>query len=373
MQLESKTAKAQSHSSANAPSSSKAPKSQQTPRTQHSLETNIAKLDDAKKQILTSEAVIQKLFSPSEQSLPSHESDLELEDANINESQHSLIDYSQDFKKKLEYKGFKTVLTGEDNSLQRSLAHQLYGDPDLYEKIDKMIYNKQEDYLQAVANAYNQPIHIHKTIPNDGVQVVTPHSLDFGLSLNLLQYGNDLFCSLVSGKKVTISEEKRYMDSFNDLDLDDEIAKEFMNNYEWTELDQKKLQLTKLGPGSLQDNINLMETQSTSYQELDLHDMNECSSSLGTRVRSTNFSPPISRRYSDQSSLNEDEFRDLQKALEESLHDIPNQESYDPYDEELQIVLELSRRESLPNGQGSAAKGKAQDQGYVGKGKAPMK
>lgn len=140
--------------------------------------------------------------------------------------------------------------------------------------------------------------------------------------------------------------------------MDHEIAEEFMNNFEWTELDQRKLELTKLGPGSLMDNINLIEMQNTSYQELDLQDFNECSSSLGNRVKSTKFSPPISRKYSDSSSLNEQEFQDLQRALEESMHDVPSQ---DPYDEELQIVLELSRRESLPK------------EPYVGKGKAPLK
>ncbi|KAJ3000196.1 hypothetical protein HDV02_000109 [Globomyces sp. JEL0801] len=309
------------------------------PRTQHDLSNSISAI--LQSNLYSNSHVTDKLFEKYEEGmLIDHQSDYDDPEVEDNMpsaiSDISLTDYDQHINHGDAYEGYIVAMVNQENqqSLQGSLgkglllislAHQLYKDAEKFDKLER-------DCQEFLINADSQII-------NDE-----------------------------SGS------------------LRDEIVQSFIAGQQWTEEDDRKHQLTLKGSSSINDSCSYMiqgpspsfdqssymiQGPSPSFDQSSFMIQGPCPSfdqgggsyhglyeedSLASKVESSNhYSPSLKRKIkvpkesSKESNLNDEEFYELQRALQESILDQKQQpfESNieESFDEELQMALELSRQD----------------------------
>ncbi|KAI8901064.1 hypothetical protein BC833DRAFT_562777 [Globomyces pollinis-pini] len=385
------------------------------PRTQHDLSNSISAI--LQSNLYSNSHVTDKLFEKYEEGmLIDHQSDYDDPEVEDNMpsaiSDISLTDYDQHINHGDAYEGYIVAMVNQENqqSLQGSLAHQLYKDAEKFDKLERdcQEFLKHQQlkqpldlskpplqhhriYLQLVANVYQRAIHIHLAIKSRPVEIISPFERSFKEPIHLLQFGINRYASLnpnfstTRRKSVKINADSQIINDESGS-LRDEIVQSFIAGQQWTEEDDRKHQLTLKGSSSINDSCSYMiqgpspsfdqssymiQGPRPSFDQSSFMIQGPCPSfdqgggsyhglyeedSLASKVESSNhYSPSLKRKIkvpkesSKESNLNDEEFYELQRALQESILDQKQQpfESNieESFDEELQMALELSRQD----------------------------
>jgi hypothetical protein len=229
-------------------------------------------------------------------------------------------------------------LSDVPNSLERSIAQQVFGDENLYTTIEDEVdrakslsytqSKRDREIIQTISTLYNTPIHIYNTT-NTLRDVITP--LDsWGKEVKepilLLQYEKGMYAALTKSKtiKVLLINKIVQQSRQEDTDIEDQIRNSFLQGKSWTAEDERQHQVLIQGPASF-DNLQDLQWEIESQESLDMNDSRD---SLSQKIQQKNYSPQLSRKSYNQ---------EYQKALE-----MDNEYQDDSFEEQLAMAIQLS-------------------------------
>ncbi|KAI8909807.1 hypothetical protein EDD86DRAFT_247146 [Gorgonomyces haynaldii] len=218
----------------------------------------------------------------------------------------------------------------KDHPPEYSLEYALY-----------LVYNPNKSdlrlLLQYISDFWRREIHIYK-YPSTVLEQIKPKSKKTTVNapLCLTRVKHFTFGSLIPLKRVTLEEPE----TVEADDVRDSITNTFLRGQQqmqpWTqELEDRHQQLLD-GPASFDDDY---QDQQSRIQELEQEEHEQ--TNLERKIKKQHYSPQPIRRHKfeagNDSSMDDQEFEDLQKAIELSILD-----QYPQVDHELQQALKLS-------------------------------